>query len=68
MAGAGALTPAELRVARLAADGMTNRQIAQSLFITLGTVKDHLGSCYRKLAIGSRDELAGALDERIDSG
>ncbi len=70
LSGAGALTPAELRVARLAAEGMTNRQIAQSLFITLGTVKDHLGSCYRKLAIGSRDELADALDEppsRIDS-
>ncbi len=64
LSGAGALTPAELRVARLAAEGMTNRQIAQSLFITLGTVKDHLGSCYRKLAIGSRDGLAGALRDQ----
>jgi DNA-binding CsgD family transcriptional regulator len=60
--GAGALTPAELRVARLAAQGMTNRQIAQSLFITLGTVKDHLGSAYRKLGIASREELAARLE------
>jgi DNA-binding CsgD family transcriptional regulator len=60
--GAGALTPAQLRVARLAAQGMTNRQIAQSLFITLGTVKDHLGSAYRKLGIASREELAARLE------
>jgi DNA-binding CsgD family transcriptional regulator len=65
LSGAGALTPAELRVARLAAEGMTNRQIAQSLFITLGTVKDHLGSSYAKLAIDSRDRLDEALSGNV---
>jgi DNA-binding CsgD family transcriptional regulator/RecA/RadA recombinase len=61
LSGADALTPAELRVARLAAQGMTNRQIAQALFVTAGTVKDHLGSSYRKLEISSRDQLGGKL-------
>jgi DNA-binding CsgD family transcriptional regulator len=48
-------------VARMAADGMTNRQIAEALFVTLKTVGWHLGNVYRKLGIGSRDELAARL-------
>jgi len=48
-------------VARLAADGMTNRAIAQALFVTEKTVENHLGSAYRKLDIGSRSQLARAL-------
>jgi DNA-binding NarL/FixJ family response regulator len=59
--GVPALTPSELRVARLAAQGMANRDIAQALFITTKTVSDHLSSAYRKLNISSRDELTTAM-------
>jgi len=45
----------------MAADGMTNRQIAQSLFVTPRTVEMHLSNAFRKLEIGSRTQLAGAL-------
>ena len=55
------LTPSELRVARMAADGRTNREIAESLFVTVKTVEFHLGQTYRKLEISSREELAGTL-------
>ncbi|MBE2318621.1 AAA family ATPase [Solirubrobacter sp. CPCC 204708] len=60
-AAAGALTPAEARVARMAADGMTNRDIAQALFVTQKTVEMHLGSVYRKLGVRSRRALPDAL-------
>ena len=56
-----ALTASERRVAELAADGLTNRDIAQRLFVTPKTVEVHLSAAYRKLGIGSRRELAGAL-------
>ena len=59
--GRDALTPAELRVARMAAQGMTNREIAQALFITSRTASVHLSRAYRKLAIRSRAQLAHAL-------
>jgi DNA-binding CsgD family transcriptional regulator len=59
--GRDALTPSELRVARMAADGMTNRSIAQALFVTLRTVELHLTSSYAKLGIGARTELTQAL-------
>jgi DNA-binding CsgD family transcriptional regulator/Flp pilus assembly protein TadD len=55
------LTASEQRVARLAAEGMTNREIAQALFVTEKTIETHLGSVFRKLAIGSRSQLARAL-------
>jgi DNA-binding NarL/FixJ family response regulator len=55
------LTPSEERVARLAADGMTNREVAQELFVTPKTVEVHLSNAYRKLEIRSRRQLAGAL-------
>jgi DNA-binding CsgD family transcriptional regulator len=61
--GVEALTPSELRVARMAADGMGNRAIAQALFVTIKTVEVHLGSAYRKLAVPSRARLAAALAE-----
>jgi DNA-binding CsgD family transcriptional regulator len=59
--GVHALTPSELRVARLAAQSLSNREIAQALFITTTTVRDHLTSTYRKLNISSRDQLATAM-------
>jgi DNA-binding CsgD family transcriptional regulator len=59
--GVDALTPSELRVARLAAAGDTNRAIAQALFITLRAVELHLTNVYRKLGIQSRDQLGSVL-------
>ncbi len=56
------LTPAELRVVKLAADGCTNVSIATSLFINLKTVESHLTRAYKKLGIGDRAELKAALD------
>jgi DNA-binding CsgD family transcriptional regulator len=58
-----ALTASERRVADLAAEGQTNRAIAQALYVTPKTVEVHLSSAYRKLGIGSRRELASALAE-----
>ena len=61
LSGPAALTPSERRVATLAADGLTNRDIAQQLFVTPKTIEVHLSAAYRKLDIGSRRELPGAL-------
>lgn len=61
--GVESLTPSERRVADLAASGMTNRQIAQSLFVTVKTVEAHLSATYHKLDIKSRRELPAALGE-----
>lgn len=63
LSGREALTPSELRVAQLAAEGRTSREIAQTLFVTTKTVDAHLGHVYSKLGIGSRRALAGALGE-----
>jgi DNA-binding NarL/FixJ family response regulator len=63
LSGIDSLTPSERRVAEMAADGPTNREIAQALFITQRTVEVHLTSIYRKLAINSRSQLATALAE-----
>jgi DNA-binding CsgD family transcriptional regulator/tetratricopeptide (TPR) repeat protein len=59
--GVESLTPSERRVAEMAASGMTNRQIAQSLFVTLKTVEAHLSAAYDKLDISSRRQLQSAL-------
>jgi DNA-binding CsgD family transcriptional regulator len=59
--GADALTAGERRVAELAAAGVSNKEIAQSLFVTLRTVEMHLSNAYTKLEIRSRHELATAL-------
>jgi DNA-binding NarL/FixJ family response regulator len=59
--GLDALTASERRVAQLAADGMSNREIAQTLFVTIKTVEVHLSHAYRKLEITSRVQLTKAL-------
>jgi DNA-binding CsgD family transcriptional regulator len=60
--GVDALTPSELRVARLAAGGATNREIAQALFVTRKTVETHLAAIYRKLDVNDRGRLPSALE------
>jgi DNA-binding CsgD family transcriptional regulator len=58
------LTEAELRVALLAADGLTNREICGQLYLSPKTVEFHLGRVYRKLSVRSRTELARRLPGR----
>jgi DNA-binding CsgD family transcriptional regulator len=60
--GRDALTASELRIARMAARGLANREIAQALFVSLRTVETHLTHAYQKLEIGSRAELSSALE------
>ena len=60
--GVEALTPSELRVARLAAEGRTNREIAHELYVTLKTIEGHLARAYAKLGIEGRGQLPQALD------
>jgi DNA-binding CsgD family transcriptional regulator len=60
--GVEALTPSELRVARLAAAGHTNREIAHELYVTLKTVEGHLARAYTKLRIEGRSELPHVLE------
>ena len=57
--GRDALTPSELRVARIAVTGKSNREIAEELWVTQKTVETHLSRAYRKLGIKTRAELRG---------
>ncbi len=59
--GVGQLTASERRVAELAAEGHSNPEIAQTLFVTRKTVETHLGHVYQKLDIAGRGELGRAL-------
>ena len=63
LTGPGALTAAEWRVCRQAAEGRTNREIAQALFVTEKTIERHLASAYQKLGIRSRFQLASAIGD-----
>jgi ATP/maltotriose-dependent transcriptional regulator MalT len=56
-----ALTPSERRVAELAMSGLSNKEIAETLWVSRKTVEVHLGHAYAKLQIRSRAQLAGAL-------
>jgi DNA-binding CsgD family transcriptional regulator len=61
LTGPESLTGAEHRVAVLAAEGRTNRQIAQALFVSRRTVETHLAHAFQKLGISGRDQLADTL-------
>jgi len=65
--GAAALTPAERRVADLAARGASNQEIAEALVVTVKTVETHLSRTYHKLGIRSRTQLADALAGASDT-
>jgi DNA-binding CsgD family transcriptional regulator len=61
--GLDSLTASERRVAEYAGEGLTNREIAQTLFVTARTVEGHLTSVFRKLRLDSREQLPAALAE-----
>jgi DNA-binding NarL/FixJ family response regulator len=61
------LSATELRVARLAAEGLTNQAIAGEVFLTKKAVEANLSRAYRKLGIRSRAQLSRALDGRRGS-
>jgi DNA-binding CsgD family transcriptional regulator len=65
---AGQLTPTEQRVVELAADGRSNKEIAQTLFVTVNTVEGHLSHAYAKLGVHSRTQLARRLQSKDVSG
>jgi DNA-binding CsgD family transcriptional regulator len=61
LTGLDSLTASERRIAELASQGLSNREIAQTLFVTARTVEGHLTSIFRKLQLDSRNELPAAL-------
>jgi DNA-binding CsgD family transcriptional regulator len=63
LTGPTALTAAERRVCRQVAEGQTNREVAQALFVAEKTVERHLSSAYQKLGIRSRFQLASAIGD-----
>lgn len=63
LTGPASLTPSERRVADLAARGLSNREIAETLFVTRKTVELHLGHAYGKLGIKTRTQLPEALSD-----
>ena len=67
VSGVDSLTASERRIAEMASGGLSNREIAQSLFVTEKTVESHLGHAYRKLDIRSRSELPQALIRRPEA-
>lgn len=63
--GVDSLTPTERRVAELVADGLSNPEVAQRMFVTRGTIETHLRAVYRKLDIASRMALPAALGRNL---
>ena len=59
--GVDSLSPQERRIASLATEGLSNREIAEALFLTRRTVEMHLTGAYRKLGVAGRGDLPGAL-------
>jgi DNA-binding CsgD family transcriptional regulator len=66
LTGLDSLTASERRVAELAGQSLTNREIAQQLFVTDRTVEGHLTSVFRKLQLESRTELPAVLAEKVE--
>jgi len=66
LTGVDSLTASERRIAEYASDGLTNREIAQTLFITARTVEGHLTSVFRKLQLDSREQLGAALATGVE--
>ncbi|MDQ6779324.1 MAG: helix-turn-helix transcriptional regulator, partial [Actinomycetota bacterium] len=66
--GIDALTARELQASELAAEGLTNRQIAAAMSVTANTVEYHLTNAYRKLGIETRERLGGALGRGLVGG
>ena len=67
LTGPSSLTASERRVADMAAQGLSNREVAQALFVSLRTVETHLTHAFQKLGIESRKELPAALEEKTTS-
>jgi DNA-binding CsgD family transcriptional regulator len=55
------LTPQELEIARMAAEGLTNREIGQRLYLSHRTVGSHLYRIFPKLGVTSRNQLRSVL-------
>jgi DNA-binding CsgD family transcriptional regulator len=64
LTGVDALTASERRIAEMAAEGLSNREIAQALFVTVKTVETHMGHVFQKLDVSSRRDIGQALDTR----
>ena len=60
------LTPQERMVARLVAEGRTNRQVAEELYVSVKTVEHHLSRIYAKLGVRSRVQMAAALPAALE--
>ena len=60
------LTPHELQVALLVAQGLTNREAGTALFLSPKTIEHHLSAIYRKLGLRSRTQLATLLSEELE--
>ena len=67
MTGLDALTASERRVAEMAADGLTNREIAQALFVTTKTIETHIAHVFQKLDIASRTQLQPLIQGALDA-
>jgi DNA-binding CsgD family transcriptional regulator len=65
LSGLDSLTASERRIAELAGQGLSNREIAQSLFVTNRTVEGHLTHVFRKLRLDSRTQLGAALGDEV---
>ena len=63
LTGVESLTPTELRVAQLAAQGISNGEIAEQTFVSRNTVAWHMRNIYRKLALESRDQLLTLIND-----